>query len=131
MLTFFSLISDGLGGVLCDTKVVLTCFFKKTNSFSSVFAPLLMAMASYCGISRIGKPSKTNNIKQSETVISSPALCPFQEALGCMQVSGPSQCSQSFSEAIFVNIYLNTIGGRWYFWKGSWASKAHKPGTLS
>ena len=30
-----------------------------------------------------------------------------------------------------VTIYLNTIGGRWYFWKGSWASKAHKPGTLS
>ena len=81
-------------------------FFKK-KSFSSVFAPLLMAMASYCGISRIGKPSKTNNIKQSETVISSPALCPFQEALGCMQVSGPSQCSQSFSEAIFVNIYVS------------------------
>ena len=26
---------------------------------------------------------------------------------------------------------LNTIGGCWYFWKGSWASKAHKPGTLS
>ena len=87
-------------------KIFVTCF-KKVNSFSSVFAPLLMAMASYCGISRIGKPSKTNNIKQSETAISSPALCPFQEALGCMQVSGPSQCSQSFSEAIFVNIYVN------------------------
>ena len=27
--------------------------------------------------------------------------------------------------------YLNTIGGRWYFWKGIWASKAHKPVTLS
>ena len=65
-----------------------------------------MAMASYCGISRIGKPTKTNNIKQSETAISSPALCPFQEALGCMQVSGPSQCSQSFSKAIYGNIHV-------------------------
>ena len=71
-----------------------------------MFAPLLMAMASYCGISRIGKPTKTNNIKQSEPAISSPALCPFQEALGCMQVSGPSQCGQSFSEAIFENIHV-------------------------
>ena len=26
--------------------------------------------------------------------------------------------------------YLNTIGGCWYFWKGIWASKAHKPVTL-
>ena len=28
-------------------------------------------------------------------------------------------------------VYLNTIGACWYFWKGSWPSKAHKPGTLS
>ena len=26
---------------------------------------------------------------------------------------------------------LNTIGACWYFWKGSWTSKAHKPVTLS
>ena len=84
----------------------MTCL-KKENSFSSVFAPLLMAMASYCGISRIGKPSKTNNIKQSATAISSPALCPFQEALGCMQVSGPTKWGQSFSKAIFGNIHIS------------------------
>ena len=30
-----------------------------------------------------------------------------------------------------ILLYLTNIGGRWYFWKGIWASKAHKPGTLS
>ena len=28
-------------------------------------------------------------------------------------------------------IYLTTIGGPWYFWKGICVSKAHKPVTLS
>ena len=27
--------------------------------------------------------------------------------------------------------HLTTLGGRWYFWQGSWSSKAQKPGTLS
>ena len=27
--------------------------------------------------------------------------------------------------------YLTTIGGPWYFWKGSCTSKAHKPVTIS
>ena len=54
------------------------------SEFASVFVPLLMAMASYCGgISRIGKPSKQTNIKDA---ISSPTLSPFQAALNCMQV---------------------------------------------
>ena len=37
----------------------------------------------------------------------------------------------SGKNVVFSVTHLNTIGGRWYFWKGIWASKAHKPGTLS
>ena len=71
------------------------CFFQIFHF--SVFVPLLMALASYCGISRIGNPLKANNIKDAP--ISSPTLCPFQEAVGCMKVSEPKYTNPKIETA--------------------------------
>ena len=37
----------------------------------------------------------------------------------------------SVSQVIEFKVYLTTIAGPWYFWKGIRTSKAHKPVTLS
>ena len=48
--------------------------------------------------------------------------------------SGAPKYDNYFNNMLFIaqtSAHLNTIGACWYFWKGSWTSKAHKPVTLS